>query len=128
MNRLIALTLVCVSLATAYPVSGQGKERQWQTGTLLDIRRDRTDPGNSGSTTTAVYHTIYVIDAGDHIYECQARTRFKLPASATLDGPIQFAIDRDRIYIKSKDGSERETTIIQDLQKLRVKHQPSNGV
>lgn len=117
------------------------KERQWQTGKVLDTNRDRTYAGTtshasgsattSGNTTygsangsaTAVYHVYetYEIEAGDYVYVCQEHIRWKWskPAMLIVNGPVQFAIEKDRLYIKSEDGSEHETKIIKKILKTQ---------
>src|ERR1700733_26222 len=98
------------------------KEHQWQTGKVLDTSHDRTYAGSvgnasgtattSGNTTygnangssTAVYqvYETYTIAAGDHVYVCQEhlKWRWSKPAVLTVNGPVQFAIEKDRIFIK----------------------------
>jgi TonB family protein len=86
-------------------------ERQWQAGKVSDT---------SGTATTSG-DTTYAIDAGDYIYECQEHIKWKWskPARFTVNGPVQFAIEKDRIYIKSEDGSEHETKIIKKILKTK---------
>jgi hypothetical protein len=113
------------------------KERQWQTGKVLDTDRDRTYAGSvgnasgtattSGNTTygnasgssTAVYrvYETYTIAAGGYVYVCQEhiKWRWSKPALLTVNGPVQFAIEKDRIFIKSEDDSEHETKIIKKI-------------
>ncbi len=130
-----ALTVVCIAF-TLLPnsVIAKEKQRQWETGKVLDTSRDRTYAGtvdsasgsatSSGDTTyghasgssTAVYrvYETYTIEARDYVYVCQEhiKWRWSKPALLTVNGPVQFAIEKDRIYIKSEDGSEHETKII----------------
>jgi hypothetical protein len=126
------------------------KQRNWQTGTVLDTGRDKsyagTVGGASGGATTAgnttygsasghsmaVYRVCetYVIDAGDHIYECQEhiKWRWSKPAMLTVNGPVKFAIENDRIYIVSEDGTEHETKIVKKTLKVppKVNDVPAN--
>ena len=50
---------------------------------------------------------------------CQERTRWRWskPALLTVNGPVQFAMEKSSIYIKSEDGSEHETKIIKKILK-----------
>jgi hypothetical protein len=113
------------------------KEHQWQTGKVLDTDRDRTYAGsvgnasgsattsgdttygNASGTSTAVYrvYETYTIAAGDYVYVCQEhiKWRWSKPAPLTVNGPVQFAIENDRIFIKGEDGSEHETKIIKKI-------------
>ncbi len=72
-----------------------------------------------------VYET-YLIEAGDYVYECQEhiKWRWSKPAALTVNGPVQFAIEKDRIYIKSEDGREHETKIIKKI--LKPKQPPAS--
>jgi hypothetical protein len=140
MRRFLALTIACVSfLLLARGIPAKEKERNWQTGKVVDMNRDKTYAGtvenasgsatSSGNTTygqangssTAVYrvYETYAIEAGDYVYVCEEhiKWRWSKPAVLTVNGPVQFAIEKDRIYIKSEDGSEHETKIIKKVLK-----------
>jgi len=127
------------ALLSSTPAFGKEKQRQWQTGKVLDTNHKRTFAGtvgsdsgtatSSGNTTygsangdsTAVYreYETYAIDAGNYVYECQEhiKWRWSKPAVLTVNGPVQFAIEKDRLYIKSEDGSEHETKITKKILK-----------
>src|ERR1700693_775714 len=130
-----AFTLACAwCLLLSSVALPKDKDRQWQTGKVLDANRDRTYVGSinnasgnattTGNTTagqvsgstTAVYrvYETYEIEAGDYVYVCQEhiRWRWSKPAMLTVNGPVQFAIEKNHVYIKSEDGSEHDTTII----------------
>ena len=36
-----------------------------------------------------------------------------------MNGPVQFAIEKDRLYIKSEDGTEHETKIVRKILKAQ---------
>jgi hypothetical protein len=121
------------------PVSGKEKERHWQAGKVVDTSRNSVYAGEVGSangsattsgdttygtangSSTAVYrvYETYTIDAGNFIYVCQEhiRWRWSKPAALTINGPVQFAIEKDHLYIKGEDGSEHETKIIKKVSK-----------
>ena len=40
-------------------------------------------------------------------------------ANITVNGPVQFAIEKDRLYVRSEDGSEHETRIIKKILKTQ---------
>lgn len=126
------LILLCVSAASA-----KEKERQWQTGRLLDMSRSSGYAGDigsaSGSATTtgdstcgtasgssvAIYrvYETYQIESADYIYVCveHIKWRWSKPAALTVNGPVQFATEGNHIYIKSEDGSEHETKITKKI-------------
>jgi hypothetical protein len=72
----------------------------------------------SGSAT-AVYsvNETYAIEAGDYVYVCQEHIRWRWSKAAmlTVNGPVQFAIEKDRLYIKSEDGTEHEARVIKKI-------------
>jgi hypothetical protein len=139
MPRSMALVILCGLMLTANLAVAKEKQRQWQTGKVLDTNRERTYAGSvgnssdtattSGDTTygnasgssTAVYHVYetYRIEAGDYIYECQEhiKWRWSKPAQLTVNGPVEFATEKDRLYIKGEDGKEHETKIVKKILK-----------
>lgn len=120
-------------------VCAKEKERQWQTGKVLDINRSSvyagevgsahgssttsgdTTYGNANGSSTAVYRVfeIYTIEAGDYIYVCQEHLRWKWskPATLTVNGPVQFAVEKEHLYIKGENGSEHDTKIVKKVSK-----------
>ena len=137
-----AFPVVCVALMLLPNTSfAKEKQRQWQTGKVLDTSSGRTYAGNvgnaSGTATTsggttygnasgssmAVYrvYETYTIEAGDYVYVCQERIRWRWskPALLTVNGPVQFAMEKNSVYIKSEDGSEHETKIIKKILKAQ---------
>lgn len=128
------LSAVLIALLVLAPTSStKNRDRQWQTGKVLDASRRSTyagsrESGNASTTatgdtsntnyngdSTANYsiREVYVIEARGYIYECSERIQWiwSKPAAVTINGPIQFAIEKDHLYIKSEDGSEHNTTI-----------------
>jgi len=142
MKIFLTFAVICGSLALFANTSfAKEREREWQTGKVVDTNRDRAYAGNvgnasgtaitSGGTTygnasgssIAVYrvYETYTIDAGEYVYVCQEhiKWRWSKPALLTVNGPVQFAMEKGRIYIKSEDGSEHETKIIKKILKTR---------
>jgi hypothetical protein len=114
-NKLLPLfLLVAVLSPTAF---AKNIERQWQTGTLVDTHQGYM--GNVGSASEYRVYRTYVIDAGDYVYECQEHlTKWSQASALTANGPVQFAIEKYDIYIKSKDNSEHETILIKKTLKF----------
>jgi hypothetical protein len=109
------LVLLCISTASAK------KERQWQTGRLLDMKRfnvtflagDVIPLHTVGAIARSGINDIYLIDAGEYIYKSQEgrRSKDKTPP-LTVNGPVQFATEKDHVYIKDEDGKEHDTKLI----------------
>jgi hypothetical protein len=120
---LSVLVLLCASSASAK------KERQWQTGTLLDMNQasvyagDVIVPNNLGAVSIARRRVseTYVIDAGAYVYESQEirRSRDRTP-SLTVNGPVQFAIEKDHVYIRDEEGKEHDTKLVKKTLKAPV--------
>jgi len=91
MKPFLAFAVVCVPLMLLANTSfAKEKQREWQTGKVVDTNRDRTYAGSvgnaSGTATTsggttygnasgssaAVYrvYKTYTIEAGDYVYVC----------------------------------------------------------
>jgi hypothetical protein len=133
----VAAAFILFLFLPALAVHAKDKERQWQTGKVLDTGRSSVYAGNvssaSGSATSsgdstygsangssvAVYrvYETYEIESEGYIYDCQEhiKWRWSKPAVLTVNGPVQFALEGNHIYIKSEDGSEHETKIVKKV-------------
>lgn len=107
------LVLLCISTAFAK------KERQWQTGKLLDMKGVNVtflggDAVPSSSVARSRINEIYLIDAGEYIYESKEASRSSRDKTPpfTVNGPVQFAIEKDHVYIKDEAGKEHDTKLI----------------
>ena len=117
MKSFLACAVICVPLMLLTDLSfAKEKQRDWQTGKVVDTSRDKTYAGSvgnasgtattSGDTTyghasgssTAVYrvYETYTIEAGDYVYVCQEhiKWRWSKPALLTVNGPVQFAMEK----------------------------------
>ena len=132
----IAVAVVSVNMAVAAE-----KQRDWQTGKVLDSQRSRyfagtvgnanatgtaqangnygTYQGNTNTTQTAVYHTYenFVIEGDTLVYLAQERLRWKWskPANLTVNGPVKFAIERRKLFVIDEDGKEHEMEIVKKV-------------
>jgi len=136
-RRTLAAVLLCVCFLGG--LSAKQKQREWRTGKVLDTDRiahyagtvssasgSASDAWNtaygqvSGSSTPvyAVYQT-YAIEWGNHVYVCQERLRWRWskPAVLTVNGPVQFSMEKNRLYLKDEEGREHETKIIKKILK-----------
>jgi len=55
----------------------------------------------------------YVIDAGEYLYESQEirKSRDRTPP-LTVNGPVQFVIEKDHVYIRDEEGKEHDTKLV----------------
>jgi hypothetical protein len=111
------------------------KDRNWQTGKVLDSDQARryvgsisdsssTDYGttsHSSGTSTAVYRVnqIYVVEIGQYVYVSQERLRWKWskPAEVTVNAPVKVAIEKNTMYLIGNDGKEHEAEIVKKILK-----------
>src|ERR1035437_10880253 len=135
----IAVAVVSVNMANAAE-----KQRDWQTGKVLDSQRSRyfagtvgnanttgtaqangnygTYQGNTNTSQTAVYrvYETFLIEGETHAYLAQERLRWRWskPANLTVNGPVKFAIEKRKLFVIDEDGKEHEMEIVKKVLKL----------
>jgi hypothetical protein len=140
-RRLLLLALILVMPLVA------GKQRDWQTGKVLDSQRQRyfagtvgsgstngTVDGDSGTfrgqtdnSSTAVYRVFetFVIQGDKYVYLAQERLRWRWSkaANVTVNGPVKYAVEKRKLCVLDEDGKEHEMEIVKKT--LRLPDQPS---
>jgi len=140
-RRFWILTLTL--LFSALSVAAKQVERDWKQGKLLSTDEDRyfagtinsasangtvndsgdygTYSGHTGGSQTAIYRVYqsYVIESDTHVYVARERLRWRWskPANLTINAPIRFAIEKDRMFILDEDGKEHEAKITKKILK-----------
>src|SRR5260370_32508873 len=128
-------TLMTLSFAAAVFVSlavGAEKQRDWQTGKVLDSQRSRyfagtignarttgtaqangntgTYQGNTSTSQTAVYrvYETFLIEGPTHAYLAQQRLRRRSskPANLTVTGPVSFAVEKRKLFAIDEHGQQ----------------------
>jgi len=143
--RSFLLVILVLMAATMF---GAEKQRDWQTGKVLDSQRSRyfagtvgsanttgsaqengnygTYQGNTSSSQTAVYRVFetFVIEGETTVYLAQERLRWRWSKAAnlTVNGPVRFAIEKRNLYVIDEDGKEHEMEIVKKT--LRLPDQP----
>ena len=138
-------TAVTIALALLVPLSSFAlpKDRMWQTGKVLDTEKNSyfaglygtgdqtgsvsvsgnkgTYSGSSTTTTTAKYRVYqnYVIESEKYVFLTEQRLRWiwSKPARLIVNGPVKFAVEKDKLYIIDEDGKEVETKIVKQILK-----------
>jgi hypothetical protein len=136
------MIVLAILLGTVSSGSKQ-KERDWQQGKLLSTDEDRYFAGTVGSASTngtvndsgdygtysahttgsqtAIYRVYqsYVIESGSYVYVARERLRWRWSKAAelTVNGPIRFAIEKDKIFILDEDGKEHDARITKKILK-----------
>jgi hypothetical protein len=137
MRLLLAALLICVAVAAQ-------KQRDWQTGKVLDSQRSRyfagtignantngttqsngnygTYQGNTNTSQTAVYrvYETFMIEGETHAYLAQQRLRWRWskPANLTVNGPVKFAVEKRKLFVIDEDGKEHEMAIVKRILRL----------
>ena len=126
---LFAILMSFSGLATA------DKQRDWQTGKVLDSERSRyfagtvggsntngtinengTYSGNTNGSQTAVYrvYETFVIEGDTYVYQAQEhiKWRWSKAANLTVNGSVKYAIEKRKLYVIDDDGKEHEMEIL----------------
>jgi hypothetical protein len=137
---LLALSVVLIQHAAA---ADKIKNRDWQTGKVLDSQRNRYFAGTVGSTTTplpsagdpdgpfatfpkttntqqtAVYrvYETFLIEGDKYAYVAQERLRRKWskPANLTINGPVKYAVEKQTLFVIDEDGKEHEMEVVKKM-------------
>jgi hypothetical protein len=120
-TQLIAATCL-ITILTG--VADAEKQRDWQTGKVLDTDRNRYFAGtyDSGSGFgVPVYRTyaLYAIEAEKYVYLTEERLpwRWSKPARLIVNTPVKFAAEKRKLFIVDDDGKEHETKIVKQVLK-----------
>lgn len=123
------------------------KQREWQTGKLLDTDRSRYFAGTTGSASSqgsaqvhgntatyngqsngssvAIYRTYqdYVIESDKYIFVVEERIKWRWSKAARLivNAPVKFSIEKQKLYLLDDDGKEHETKIVKQILKTPPK-------
>jgi hypothetical protein len=120
---------------------GSPKQRDWQTGKVLDTNRQRyfagtvgnsntngtvdssgNYHGNSSGGETAVYRVFetFVIEGEQYVYLAQERLRWRWsrPANVTVNGPVKYAVEKRKLYVMDEDNKEHEMEIVKKTLRL----------
>ena len=117
LKRRLWLCLLLAGLAAGLTASE--KNRNWQTGKLLDIEMSRVFAGMQGSAedyshtaTYRVYETL-TIEGDSHIYVARRGLRWRWSKSLDLavNASVKFAVEKRKLFVIDEDGKEHELSI-----------------
>jgi hypothetical protein len=132
--------MLLLILTTAFAAT---KERDWQTGKVVDTERNSYFAGTVGSTnttgtaqangnygtyqgTTTTSHTAvyrvyetFIIEGDTYAYVAQERLRWRWskPANLTVNGPVKYAVEKRKLYVIDDDGKEHEMEVMKRILK-----------
>jgi hypothetical protein len=136
-----ALLWLLISIFMLGTATGAEKQRDWQTGKVLDSERNRyfvgtlgnanttgtaqingnygTYQGNTTSSQRAVYkvYETFLIEADTYAYFAQERLhwRWSKPANLTVNGPVKYAVEKRKLFVVDDDGKEHEMEIVKKV-------------
>jgi hypothetical protein len=104
-------------LAGILAVTLSAKDRNWQTGKMIDTQistRYAGQTGANGSTDpiNIVWQTV-VIAGDDYTYAAERtlRWRWSKPAALTVNAPVKFAVEKQKLFLVDDSGKEYELYI-----------------
>ena len=94
---------------------------EWKHGTLLnlDIGSQSKVAGVNGIVTTRVRRVFtYSVDGGDRVYDGQeVGGRDGKPIRVEVNGPVEYAADKDHLYLKDSDGKSHKLDLVRTTRK-----------
>ena len=121
---------------------GSQKQRDWQTGKVIDSGRERhyagtvghanttgtlqsnntngTYHGNTNANEVAIYrnYLTFSIETDKYVYEARQHVRkFTKHANLTVNGPVKFAVEKSTMYVIDDDGTELKMEIMKRILK-----------
>jgi hypothetical protein len=139
------LTKVCIAVASVLafahaPATAAERKRNWQIGKVLDSQVTKTFAGSSSHTTTSpgikpdgTYRAdantntntsanydidlIVTIQGDTRIYAASERSRWRWSkqANLTVNGRVQFAVEKDKLFVIDEDGKEHEMKVVKKV-------------
>jgi hypothetical protein len=110
------------SLPAAHTAPKPAVQRNWETGKLIDTQQSRALAGFTGNKTSfGVYGNVayrvtqnYMIEGPKYTYFCEEpiRWRWSKPANLTVNGPVQYAVDKNKLYVLDEDSKEHTLKIM----------------
>jgi hypothetical protein len=80
------------------------KGRQWQSGDVAALQIIRTPVGKK-----LIYRYSYSVHANGHTYTFDEKNKLKL----TVNGPVRFEVQGDRIRVVDEKGKEHQESILE---------------
>ena len=125
--------VVFAAMLLAVAIPGAEKQRDWQTGKILDTDEARVYLGSRD--THAIYGTdeIEVIESGEYVYVVSRQLRHaglhagldirgltSKPAHFTVNAPVLFAVEKHSMYLQDDDGRQIKTKIVKRILKAEA--------
>ena len=120
--KTLLVPLIVVVVALTSPAFGGKKNRDWQTGKLVDSQRSQNVVGaverppvgfDSRRRTNNVYEIrdTFVIETDSYTYTASEVVRGTKPPNVTVNGPVKFAVDGTTMYLLDDGGKEHKADV-----------------
>ncbi len=120
LNRHLTTVLAALALIVLAVPAAARKERDWQTGKVLDPQNSAYNRpstvdapyGNSDVPIVKVYEPFLIEGPTSAYFARQGlRWEWSKPAELKLNGTVKFAVAGDRLYVIDEAGKERRMQI-----------------
>jgi hypothetical protein len=118
-TQLMRSSVVCIALLVTSLFAKDPTE--WKQGELLNLdiasqSRIGSVNGIIGTVVRSVF--TYTVDGGDRVYDGrEIGRRNATPIHVEVNAPVQYAVDKDHLYIKDSDGKSHKLGLIQTTRK-----------
>jgi hypothetical protein len=102
MNR---RSLVRLFVVAACPMILQSKSPEWQSGEVASMDVIRTPVGKK----KIMYRYSYTVHGSGYSYSFDETKKLQL----TINGPVRFAVDGDKLRLLVERGKEHKETVLQ---------------
>lgn len=113
-SRLLGMGLLTLLLFAKNPT-------EWKQGQLvnLDAGSQSKVTGVNGIVKTRIRRVFtYSVDAGDRIYDGQeVAGRGGKPIHVDVNGPVEYAVDKDHLYLRDSDGKPHRLDLLRTTRK-----------
>src|SRR5690242_18293211 len=96
--------LVRLFVLAACPIVLQSKSPEWQSGDVASMDVIRTPVGKK-----IIYRYSYTVHGNGHSYSFDETKKLQL----TINGPVRFAVDGDKLRVLDERGKEHKETVLQ---------------
>jgi hypothetical protein len=92
-------------LSGAMSAKGKSQNHTWQKGELVGMDVQRIPI----TAKKMRYRYTYTIHGAGHSYVFDDRAKLNL----TINGPVEYAVEGDKIFVRDESGREQRETILQ---------------
>jgi hypothetical protein len=119
MRKRLFITIFCACLL-AFQLQGQQETRDWEIGTLTDVKSQdggtATLPVAGATVVVPIYKWAYTVETETMIYVFVRRS--PKPLNLTINGKIAFALDKSqKAYLIDGDDRQFHVSVVRKVAK-----------